>query len=74
MEMGTTTSIPIRSSADSQPPGEPGGDGGGSFTGSLSGVDFNNFAGNQYFSITVPEPSTAVLGALGFLAVLRRRR
>jgi hypothetical protein len=35
-----------------------GGDGAGGFTGTLSGIDLNNFAGNQYFSIAVPATST----------------
>ena len=45
--------------------GNLGGTGDGGFTGSLSGINFNNFAGNQYFEITVPrevpEPSSIVL-------------
>lgn len=35
-----------------------GGDGGSNFTGDLAGVDFNQFAGDQFFSITVPGGST----------------
>ncbi len=31
-----------------------GGDGTGGFIGDLSGINFNNFAGNQYFTIQVP--------------------
>lgn len=56
------------------PHGNLGGDGNGGFTGSLSGVNFNNFAGNQYFTIVVPAPGAAVLAAAGGLLVLRRRR
>ena len=50
-----------------------GGDGAGGFTGNLSGVDFNNFAGLQYFSIIVPEPGSLSLLALAALVGLRRR-
>jgi hypothetical protein len=48
-----------------------GGDGTGGFTGSLSGVNFNNFAGNQYFSIVVgvPEPTSLSLVALTLLGI-----
>jgi hypothetical protein len=34
--------------------GNLGGDGAATFTGDLSGIDFNNFAGDQFFSIAVP--------------------
>jgi hypothetical protein len=55
--------------------GNLGGDGAGGFTGSLSGVDFTQFAGNQYFTIrVVPEPSSLTLFALGSLALLARSR
>jgi hypothetical protein len=56
------------------PKGNLGGDGNGGFTGTLSGVNFNNFAGEQYFSIVVPEPSTLGLAGVAGLAALRRRR
>ncbi len=39
---------------------------GDNFTGELTGT--------RYVTMTVPEPSTALLGALGLLALLRRRR
>lgn len=54
--------------------GNLGGDGTGVFTGSLSGVNFNNFAGNQYFEVVVPAPGAAGILALGALAAMRRRR
>lgn len=58
--------------------GNLGGDGAGNFTGTLSGIDFNNFSGNQYFTITVvPEPSSlmlAMLAVLGTGFVTRRRK
>lgn len=58
------------------PQGNLGGDGAGTFTGSLSGIDLNNFAGDQYFTIrVVPEPSSVVWACLGLGAfVLLRRR
>jgi hypothetical protein len=34
--------------------GNLGGDGAGGFTGTLSGVDFNNFAGDQFITVPVP--------------------
>ncbi|MEM7624253.1 MAG: PEP-CTERM sorting domain-containing protein [Planctomycetota bacterium] len=56
------------------PQGNLGGDGGGGFTGNLSGIDFNQFAGDQYFAVTVPEPASLALIGLGGLAMLGRRR
>ena len=52
-----------------------GGDGTGGFTGTLSGVNFNNFAGNQFFTIQVPvpEPTSSFLIAMA-LATLGCRR
>lgn len=55
--------------------GNLGGDGGGGFTGTLSGVDFNQFAGAQYFSVTVvPEPSTLMLCVAAVAAIAAGRR
>lgn len=59
------------------PQGNLGGDGGGGFTGTLGGVNFNQFAGAQYFSIRiVPEPMTLTLAGLAAvgLATIRRRK
>jgi hypothetical protein len=58
------------------PQGNLGGDGGGGFTGTLSGVNFNQFAGAQYFevSVPVPEPTTIGLLALGVAVVFGRAR
>lgn len=58
------------------PQGNLGGDGAGNFTGSLSGIDFNNFGGNQFFSITVavPEPSTLSLLGIVSVGLMGRRR
>ncbi|MEM1027232.1 MAG: hypothetical protein AAGJ38_04035 [Planctomycetota bacterium] len=59
--------------------GNLGGNGNGSFTGNLSGIDFSEFAGDQYFSVPLP-PSAALipepgvgLALLGGLALRRRR-
>ena len=52
-----------------------GGDGFGNFTGNVGGVNLKNFAGNQYFSVTVvPEPSTACILAVAACGLVRRRR
>jgi hypothetical protein len=57
--------------------GNLGGDGGGNFTGGLGGVNFNNFAGAQYFTLkVVPEPPSIALAGLalvGLVAVARRK-
>lgn len=54
------------------PQGNLGGDGSGGFTGSLSGIDFNQFAGDQFFAVTVPEPASLAILGLGGLLALRR--
>lgn len=60
--------------------GNLGGDNMGTFTGDSSGIDFNDFAGDQFMTINlpahqVPEPgSLALVGLFGLLAGARRRR
>jgi hypothetical protein len=55
--------------------GNLGGDGAGNFTGTLSGINFNNFAGQQFITIAVPEPGTFGFFALaGLLGLAKRRR
>ncbi|MEN1679152.1 MAG: PEP-CTERM sorting domain-containing protein [Planctomycetota bacterium] len=57
------------------PQGNLGGDGGGNFTGNLAGIDFNQFAGDQFFSVVVPEPTSVALmliASVGGLSVRRR--
>jgi hypothetical protein len=59
------------------PQGNLGGDGAGNFTGE-GAIDFNLFAGNQYFTLVpIPEPATlalAGLGSFGIVASMRRRK
>jgi hypothetical protein len=57
--------------------GNLGGDGDGGFIGNLSGIDFNNYAGDQFFTITVvPEPTSLAMAGAGLigLAMAMRRR
>ncbi|RMF79054.1 MAG: PEP-CTERM sorting domain-containing protein [Planctomycetota bacterium] len=53
--------------------GNLGGDGAGNWTGNLAGIDLNQYPGNQYFSVMVPEPASLSLLLLGGLALVRRR-
>lgn len=52
--------------------GNLGGDGAGTFTGNLAGVDLNQFPGDQYFRVYVPEPTSIALLFFGGL-LLRKR-
>jgi hypothetical protein len=54
------------------PQGNLGGDGAGNFTGE-GAIDFNLFAGNQFFTV-VPEPSSMALIGLSMLGLAMRRR
>ncbi|HEV8379589.1 MAG TPA: PEP-CTERM sorting domain-containing protein [Tepidisphaeraceae bacterium] len=63
------------------PQGNLGGDGGGGFIGTLAGVNFNQFAGPQYFEVTVPVPEPSTIGLFAVVMALfsaraacRRRR
>lgn len=60
----------------SGPQGNLGGDGGGGFTGTLSGVNLNQFAGLQYFTVVVPEPAALVTLIVGLVTLgwVRRGR
>jgi hypothetical protein len=57
------------------PQGNLGGDGNGNFTGTAA-INFQNFAGNQYFTVPVPEPASVTLVGLmvAGLASVRRRK
>ena len=46
------------------PQGNPGGDEVGGFTGE-GAINMNNFGGEQFFCVAVPEPSTIAPGAAG---------
>lgn len=53
--------------------GNLGGDGTGNYTGNVSGINLNNFAGDQFFTVTVPAPGAVALLAIAGLARGRRR-
>jgi hypothetical protein len=54
--------------------GNLGGDEAGGFTGE-GAVDMTHFAGDQFFTVAVPEPiGISIVGGLGALALMRRRR
>lgn len=55
------------------PQGNLGGDEAGGFTGE-GAVDMTHFAGDQFFTVVVPEPSSAALFAFGSLVVLAGMR
>jgi hypothetical protein len=53
--------------------GNLGGDGAGNFTGE-GAIDFTLFAGNQYFTVPVPEPTAAWLAAMALVGIGRFAR
>jgi hypothetical protein len=55
------------------PQGNLGGDEAGAFTGE-GAIDMTHFAGNQYFTVAVPEPTSAALLASAGALLGRRRR
>jgi hypothetical protein len=57
------------------PQGNLGGDGSGNFTGTAA-INFQNFSGNQYFTVPVPEPASVMLVGMMLvgLASLRPRK
>ncbi|MCC7387585.1 MAG: hypothetical protein IT431_02325 [Phycisphaerales bacterium] len=55
------------------PQGNLGGDGFGTFTGSVGDIDLNDFAGQQYFTVTIPAPAGLALLAIAAVPLRRRR-
>ncbi len=55
------------------PQGHLGGDGLGNWNGSVGGIDLNNFAGDQYFTV-VPEPTSLALAGLALIGMVFGRR
>jgi hypothetical protein len=55
------------------PAGNPGGDEAGNFTGE-GAIDMTHYAGNQFFTVGVPEPATLGLFGLAGLGLLAVRR
>jgi len=58
------------------PQGNLGGDGSGGFNGTVGAINLNNFGGNQYFTVPVPEPWSVTLAGWAVVGLLgcRRRR
>jgi hypothetical protein len=54
--------------------GNLGGDGAGGFNGTVGQINLNNYAGNQFFTVVVPEPAALSLLAMPALALIRRRK
>ena len=53
--------------------GNLGGDGNGNYTGE-GAIDMTSFAGNQFFTVPVPEPSSLALMAVGSMVLFLRAR
>lgn len=54
--------------------GNLGGDGSGGFNGSVSNINLTRFAGDQFFTVVIPEPAAISLLAMPALALVRRRK
>ena len=51
-----------------------GGDGNGTFNGHVGDINLNNFGGDQFFTIVVPEPASLSVLSLAGICLLARRR